>query len=72
LIGNKKDLESRKIETNRGQDKASKWNCSYLETSAKTGENVGEVFTSIVRQIKQMKSEKQPKKAKKKGGCILL
>lgn len=45
LVGNKIDLvEDRVISTEKGQEMAKKLRCSYIETSAKTGENVPEAF----------------------------
>ncbi len=53
LIGNKIDLEDdRKISTSEGESLAKEINaCSYIETSAKYGENVEEAFRTLVRQI---------------------
>lgn len=46
LIGNKIDLE-RNVEENEAMDLAQRLNCSYMETSAKTGENVENAFVII-------------------------
>lgn len=44
LVGNKTDLVSERIVTREvGQALANKWNCSFLETSAKIRANVVEV-----------------------------
>lgn len=44
LVGNKTDLESeRTVSREAGQALAGKWNCSFLETSAKNRANVTEV-----------------------------
>lgn len=48
LLGNKIDL-SREVERSEAQDLAKRLNCEYLETSAKTGENVELVFEKISR-----------------------
>lgn len=45
LVGNKIDLENdRKVSTNQGKEFASKHNLIFLETSAKTNENVQRLF----------------------------
>jgi len=48
LIGNKVDLD-REVEEAEALDLAERLNCEYLETSAKTGENVEEAFEKIAR-----------------------
>jgi len=49
LIGNKMDLE-RQIERAEAEDLAKRLGCEYLETSAKTGENVELVFEKITKE----------------------
>ncbi|TFF96213.1 MAG: GTP-binding protein [Promethearchaeota archaeon] len=53
LIGNKIDLkEERKVDTNDGEELANEINASsFIETSAKYGENVEEAFKTLVRKI---------------------
>jgi small GTP-binding protein len=52
LVGNKCDLaDQRVITTEQGQEMAKKWNCTFMESSAKTGHNVNEIFYDLVRQI---------------------
>lgn len=48
LIGNKADLE-REIDKEEAEDLAKRLNCEYLETSAKTGENIERAFEIIAR-----------------------
>ncbi len=48
LIGNKADLE-RDIDREEAEDLAKRLNCEYMETSAKTGENVEGVFELIAK-----------------------
>jgi small GTP-binding protein len=48
IVGNKIDLE-RKIERSEAEDLAKRISCEYLETSAKTGENVETAFEIIAK-----------------------
>jgi small GTP-binding protein len=48
VLGNKIDLE-RKVEKSEAEDLSKRLNCEYLETSAKTGENVEFAFEKIAR-----------------------
>lgn len=47
LIGNKIDLEQREVSTEEGLNLAQQNNISYFETSAKTGENIDNVFYNL-------------------------
>lgn len=52
LIGNKSDLkEQRVVSTKQAQQFADKWNMQYIETSAKTGDNVHQ---SVLMMVKKM------------------
>lgn len=52
LVGNKSDLEEqREVRKEEGQDLADKYGINFFETSAKTGENVEEVFNNSAEQI---------------------
>jgi small GTP-binding protein len=48
ILGNKIDLE-RQVEKDEADDLAKRLSCEYLETSAKTGENVEIAFEKIAR-----------------------
>lgn len=62
LVGNKKDLEEeRRVTFEEARTLASRLNVDYIETSAKTRENVDSAFSQILIKIKEMK-ERQPKK----------
>ena len=78
LVGNKLDLEEeRQVSEEQGRVLAQKFNCGFIEASAKTNTNVKEIFFELVRMINRWR-EKYPasggggKKEKKKGGCSLL
>ena len=52
LIGNKCDLkEERQVTTEEGKNLAKKYEISFYETSAKTGENVQEAFTEFLKNL---------------------
>ena len=48
LLGNKVDLE-REVDREEAEDLAKRLGCEYLETSAKTGENVEKAFEIVAR-----------------------
>lgn len=51
LIGNKIDLTDRVITKETGLELSKKYNIEFMETSAKTGENVEESFLKIIEKI---------------------
>lgn len=51
IIGNKSDLSRREIEIEVGEDLAKELNANYIETSAKTGENVPLMFQNLCNKI---------------------
>ena len=59
LIGNKKDLNtSRRILFDEANNLAASWNIPYIETSAKTMENVDKAFSEIFVKIKDLKTQR--------------
>ncbi|ESO92847.1 hypothetical protein LOTGIDRAFT_232941 [Lottia gigantea] len=66
LVGNKADLEQqREVPSNEGAGLAQFWGCPFLETSAKSTQNVNEVFIEIVREM-------NTSPLKEKGGCCQI
>jgi len=74
LVGNKCDLvEQRVVPTKQGEELAKKFGCTFLEASARTRDNIDEIFHSLVRQINGGPGKKkQLKKKDSGGGCALL
>jgi small GTP-binding protein len=79
LIGNKSDLDDRRqVRREEAADKASKWGKPYIETSAKTRENVDKAFFDLMREVKARKLAENSKPSankkdkKKKRKCVIL
>jgi small GTP-binding protein len=71
LVGNKIDLP-RVIKQEQGQEMATKFGCPYIETSAKTRQNIDEAFEIIVREVRRIRNaggNKTKTDTKKKKGC---
>jgi len=67
LVGNKADLaDSRAVSTEEGRILAQKWGIPYIETSAKTKNNVDKAFFDLMRNIKDQKTGPGGKRGKKK------
>jgi GTPase SAR1 family protein len=80
LIGNKCDLQRQRTVTNEMVDEMrAQLKLTYLETSAKTRQNVEEAFYELVRQIRTYQLKERPPlpptkrdKPKKIPSCNLL
>ena len=58
LVGNKSDLtDQRAVTLANAQAQAKEWNVPYMETSAKTRENVDKVFFELMREIRVQKMD---------------
>ena len=76
LVGNKIDDEdNRKISTEQGESMAKEYEIMFFECSAKTGQNIDEIFNNLVKKVvenfsKSSDSGQKLKNKKKKGkGC---
>ena len=57
LIGNKCDLDGkRQVLQSRAQNQAESWNVPYIETSAKTKQQVDTVFLDLMQEIRTIKA----------------
>ena len=66
LIGNKIDKkEERKIQTEQGAKLAEEFNLPFFEASAKSGENVDEIFKALYKKISEVYIELQKEKGTK-------
>ncbi|RKP22428.1 small GTPase superfamily, partial [Syncephalis pseudoplumigaleata] len=57
LIGNKSDrpAEERQVSYEEARAQADAWDCAYVETSAKTAENVAVVYEQMMRLVREKK-----------------
>ncbi len=82
LVGNKSDEDASKREVNKktGEALQQMWKCKYIETSAKEGTNVNELFEELLkldttRQLSLQpieKTESKGKMRKMKDKCTLM
>ncbi|KAJ6560117.1 ras protein [Mycena capillaripes] len=78
LVGNKSDIAEREVSKEEGAALARKLGCEFMETSAKTAQNVERAFTSVVRALRQTKEVEPPaapnhgRPGKKRIQCIVL
>lgn len=60
LIGNKADLDERRVVSSEAAiELANSWNVPYIETSAKTRQNVDHIFLELLRDIKKRRDAQQ-------------
>jgi small GTP-binding protein len=68
LVGNKADLDERRVVSeDAAREQADQWKVRYVETSAKTRQNVNEVFLDLLRDINLRKSHNQKEELKRKS-----
>lgn len=70
LVGNKVDLV-RQVSEEEGKKLAGEFNVPYLETSAKTGQNVDEAFRKLAMLAMTKKGDLSPKNAGSRSACKL-
>ena len=70
---------NRQVRREEAMDKANRWIKPYIETSAKTRDNVDKAFFDLMREIRARKlaenskiAEKKKDKKKKKKKCVIL
>jgi Ras-related protein Ral-A len=63
----------RKVNAGEAQQLADEWGCPYIETSAKTRQNVEEAYSTLMRLIVARKSTMHHEEHKsKKSSCMIL
>ncbi|KAJ7042573.1 ras protein, partial [Mycena alexandri] len=81
LVGNKCDLATgREVSTEEGAALARQFGCQFIETSAKTAQNVELVFATLIRALRQTRSDTigtsfahaEPRVKERKNKCIIL
>lgn len=83
LVGNKADLTDRRVVSFEvASDQAQQWRASYIETSAKTRQNVDVAFNELVKEVKKRRDSqvnalsneknKKSKNRRKKRTCIVF
>ena len=71
LVANKVDLHSqRQVTIEEGQNLAKKWNCTFIETSAKHNQNISRVFEQLLNEIEKQRSD-GPDPAEKPATCVI-
>ena len=65
LLGNKIDKEGREVTKEQGEKLAKELGMIFCECSAKTGENVNDIFNNIIENFKEKKSDRKNNKKEK-------
>ena len=71
VLGNKIDLEGRKVTKEQGEKLAKELGMIFFESSAKTGENINEIFNKIIEKYDDNENLKG-KKGDKKEKCNIF
>lgn len=73
LVGNKTDLnDKREVTTAQGEEEAKKNNLMFIETSAKVGHNVKNLFRRIAQALPGMEGAENPSTTENRGILIWL
>lgn len=60
LVGNKIDLtKDREVSEMEGREMSERFNTKYFESSAKTGENINQIFNHISREILSKRKDQE-------------
>ena len=71
LVGNKTDLsDKREVTTAQGEEEAKKNNLMFIETSAKVGHNVKNLFRRIAQALPGMEGAENPTTTENRGDPI--
>jgi Ras-related protein Ral-A len=69
LVGNKTDLELRRVVSQeQAMEQARQWGVPYVETSAKTRQNVDQVFLELMRLIRDRRDQLESKQSRSLEG----
>ncbi|KAK8794836.1 hypothetical protein WA158_001817 [Blastocystis sp. Blastoise] len=67
LVGNKSDLEDKRaVSYEEGKRLAGKYNISFFESSAATGQNISDIFMTLTRECMQVNPNSNPQDDQKK------
>lgn len=74
LAGNKADLAGKRVvDKEEGERLAEEWGaCAYVETSAKTGQNIDTAFSRLVREMREGRQAPGAPVKKKRRFCAVL
>ncbi|XP_026739462.1 ras-related protein Ral-a isoform X2 [Trichoplusia ni] len=77
LVGNKSDLaDKRRVPLDACRERAQHWQVPYVETSAKTRDNVDKAFLTLIRQMSRLKkglaAEVEDEEVKRRGNCCII
>jgi Ras-related protein Ral-A len=74
LIGNKSDrpAEEREVSYEEARAQADAWECAYVETSAKTSENVAVIFEQMMRLVRERKRQRRNAKDAGKEAAVVV
>uniref|UniRef100_A0A7N4NTF0 Uncharacterized protein n=1 Tax=Sarcophilus harrisii TaxID=9305 RepID=A0A7N4NTF0_SARHA len=61
LVANKVDVTDRLVDPTQGEEMARNLGVTYVEASAKTGQGVEQAFHELVREIRRIRAEEEPK-----------
>lgn len=81
LVANKVDKSyEREVTREEGEALAEEMGCQFIEVSAKTGQKVESVFSTLVRKLRGTPTEvgtavnvnRRTPRARKKSGCVVM